>query len=331
MQSLPGPTYAGLPAGLSDTPFTTATALEAGLDRYRLADLVHRGQLRRPMRGVYVPHHLEDGLELRVACLRLVLPPGYVVTDRTAGWLWGVPMILAPGDHLAPPKVSAYGRRPGVRLRNSLSQSGERRLAARDVCELGGVAVTSPLRTACDLGRLLHRDQAIGALDALMRFDGFELGELLDEVTRFKRYRGVVQLRSLAPLADARAQSPQESLLRLRWHDCGLPWPECQIEVPAPHGSYFIDVGLPELLFGAEYDGADFHGETTREGDESRRDWLTTVHGWRLVVVRAENVRGPMQDGYAQLTRGFALARSGRVAYTRPETAPRAFRVPHCR
>jgi hypothetical protein len=210
-------------------------AAGAGLSRYVLAGLVSDGVLQHPMRGVYYGSQHADSLDLRVACLSLVMPPGFVVTDRSAGWLWGVPMILAPGDHRTPPRVSAFGT-PGRRMRNSLADSGERRLARRDVQTVKGLTVTTPLRTACDLGRLLHRDQALGAIDALLAHGTFDLDQLLMEVSRFKRYRGVVQLRQLAPLADARAQSPQESILRLRWYDCGLPPPECQVEVPAPEG-----------------------------------------------------------------------------------------------
>ncbi len=300
-----------LPAELRDGPFTTDMAADAGVGRYALAGLVSDGTLQRPMRGVYYGSHHADSLDLRVACLRLVLPAGFVVTDRSAGWLWGVPMILAPGDHRTPPRVSAYGA-PGNRMRNSLTDSGERRLEDRDVQTVGGLPVTTPLRTACDLGRLLHRDQAVGALDALLRHGRFDLGELLVEVSRFKRYRGVVQLRQLAPIADAGAQSPQESILRLRWYDCGLPPPECQVEVPAPGGgSYFVDVGLPDLKFGAEYDGAEFHDEDTRPHDDSRRSWLTSRQGWSLVVVRAANIHGREQDVHARLRHGHqaALAR----------------------
>ena len=99
---------------------------------------------------------------------------------------------------------------------------------------LEGLRVTTPLRTACDLGRLLHRDQALAALDSLAALDAFTLAELSLATLRFPRYRGVRQLRVLVPLVDARAQSPGESILRLRWLDAGLPRPECQVAVPAP-------------------------------------------------------------------------------------------------
>ena len=82
-----------------------------------------------------------------------------------------------------------------------------------------GVVTTTLLRTALDLGRLAHRDLAIGALDALLRHGEFSSEELLDGVARFRGQRGVVQLRALAPLTAPRAESPGESVLRLRWLD----------------------------------------------------------------------------------------------------------------
>lgn len=298
---------APLPQALRAAPFTTAMARDAGLDRYQLGALVLAGALAHPMRGVFCSPLLPDSLDLRIACLRLVLPSGFVVTDRSAGWLWGAPMILAPGEHLTTPAVSAYGP-PGRRLRNGLARSGERGLAPGDITEIGGLAVTTAKRTACDLGRLLHRDQALGALDALLGLGSFGVEELVQETRRFRGYRGAVQLRALAPLADARSQSPQESLLRLRWYDCGLPRPECQVEVPAPDGgSFFIDIGLPEEKLGAEYDGALFHGAESSDHDERRRAWLARPGQWLLVVARAEHVHGPRQDISVRLTTAYRL------------------------
>lgn len=298
---------AAVPPALLKAPFTTAMAAEAGLTRYQLHDLVVTGLLRHPMRGIYVPAGLPDTLESRVACLRLTIPAGFVVTDRTAGWLWGAPMILAPGDHLVTPRVSAYGT-PGRRLRNDLCHSGERTLARRDVHELDGLVVTTPLRTACDLGRLLHRDQALGALDALVRSGGLTVEELCVEAARFRGYRGVRQLRTLAPIVDGRAQSPGESVLRLRWYDTGLPRPECQVEVEAPDGGVFaVDLGLPEEKFGAEYDGAAYHGDDRRGHDDSRRAWITRPGQWLLVVARSDDVHGRQQTIHARLAEGYRL------------------------
>jgi len=291
-------------------PFTWAQAHAAGVGAGLLRRAVRVGVLRHPLRSVYHHGALPDSLALRAQCLRLVVPQDAVVTDRTAGWLHGVPMILAPRDHETPPPLQVFCP-PGNRLRNALTQSGERRLLSRDVTELEGLRVTTPLRTACDLGRLLHVDQALAALDALLRSDLVTREQISAELGRFKGYRGVVQLRELTPMADGRAQSPGESILRRRWLACGIPSPELQHQVAGPHGPYYLDLALPELRLAAEYDGAEFHDEQHRAHDEARRTWVREVLGWILVAVRGEHVTGTEQPVYGMLTRAHqaALAR----------------------
>lgn len=275
-----------------DRPFTTAEAHAAGVSRRQLDAWVAHDVLRHPIRGVFHARQLTDSLDLRLAVLRTVVPEHCVVTDRTAGWLWGADMALAPGDHLVVPRAHVFCP-PGLRLRNGLAWSGERRLRATDVVVLSGLRVTTPLRTACDLGRLLTRDRAFAAMDAMAGLGAFSVAELGQEVERFKGYRGVCQLRGLPPFVDPGAQSPPESILRLRWLDVGLPRPVCQVPVRSPYGTtWWVDLGLPERRFGAEYDGAEFHGDDRREHDERRRAWLAEGEGWDIVVVRRENLFG---------------------------------------
>ena len=297
-----------------DAPFTSRMAGACGIHPAELSRLVQLGLLRRLLVGVYVAAQVSDSLDLRVAALRLVVPPGAVVTDRTAGWLHGAQRILAPGDHLVVPKVSVFHRGRGCRLRAELLASGQRMMPDEDIVEMDGLLVTTPLRTACDLGRLLRRDQAFAALDAMLALGVFDKLQLVDAASGYRGYRWVRQLRALAPLADARAQSPEESILRLRWLDCGtLPPPELQLPVPAPAsvpgGLYFVDVGCDELRFGAEYDGEEFHGPEQQEHDATRREWITDHEGWILRVVRKQNVHGPGSDVERVLLAGVAEAR----------------------
>ena len=261
-----------------------------------LRALVEARLLVHAVRGVYVPANLEDNLRLRVTVLKLVTPPHAVVTDRTAAWLWQAKRVLAPGAHLEVPPVHMFCP-PGLRLRNKLVASGERELSPTDIDVLDGLRVTTPLRTACDVGRLLHRDQALGVMDALAALGRFTVAELVTEASRFKGFRGVVQLRYLAPLVDRESGSPGESTLRLRWLEIPLPRPTCQVEVPSPTGgSYFIDVGLRERKLGAEYFGEEFHDEDEEEHDEARLRWLRDELGWVIVVVRKHHVYGRDQD-----------------------------------
>jgi hypothetical protein len=255
---------------------------------------------------VYYSAALQETLDLRLRILRLVVPQACVVTDRTAGWLWGANMILAPNDHLTVPRVHVFCP-PGHRLRNGLTNSGERRFRQEDVVELDGVRLTTPLRTACDLGRLLHRDQALAAMDSLARLGEFSPAQLLVATARYKRYRGIVQLRALAPYVDPGAESPPESILRLRWLDAGLPRPECQVSVPSPQGDgWRLDVGLRKKRFAAEYDGDAFHTEADRPYDNWRRGWLAEHEGWTIVVARKANLFGRDQDVEQLLRAGAA-------------------------
>ena len=291
-------------------PFTTRTAIGHGLSANRLAELCAAHLLVRPLRGCFHAAHLDDTLELRVRCLRLVVPEQCVVTDRTAGWLHGASMILAPGDHLVVPKVAVF-HSPGNRLRNDFSASGERRLTTRDVQMIGGLRVTTPLRTACDLGRLLHVDSAMAALDSMLRLGAFDLDELLAETGRFPGYRGVRQLRALVPLADAGSESFGESVLRLRWHQCGVPdSPSTQVEVFGERGELVarLDLAVPAWRYAAEYDGAEFHGSDHEEHDRRRREKLRNL-GWIVDVFRREDVFGPKQNAGDRLREGAGRAK----------------------
>ena len=99
----------------TDRPFSYREARAEGVTDRQLAAALGAGHLVSPLRGIFHAAHLPDGLDLRIACLRLVVPDDAVITDRTAGWLHGASMILAPNDHLDVPPVSMY-RSPGYRL-----------------------------------------------------------------------------------------------------------------------------------------------------------------------------------------------------------------------
>jgi hypothetical protein len=297
-----------LPLG---SPFSCHQAAAAGISRHALSELVVSGLVRRLLRGVYVPAQTSDSLELRTKALALVVPADAILVDWTACWLWTG--VLAPGEHLDVPEVSLFRPAGAGRLRNRLCRSGERSFLPGDIAEVGGLHVSTPLRTAWDLARFFHRDIALGGMDALLRLGSFDLDDLVGGVDRFRRQRGVVQLRALAPLADGRSESPAESTLRLRWHDlASLPQPQPQVPVVDASGRELarVDLGIDELRFGVEYDGQEFHSrEKDRSHDTQRRDWLEREYGWLIKAVRRENVYGPTRDIERIIREGIVEAR----------------------
>lgn len=295
-----------------DRPFTGTEATAAGVNRHTLARLVKEQLVRRVLRGVYAAAQLPDGIPVRAQALALVTPPDAAVTDWTACWLHTG--VLAPGDHLHVPPVSIFRAAGRGRIRNDLCRSGERSFSPGDLTTIGGVAVTTPLRTAYDLGRTRSRDWAMAGLDALVRLNSFSRAELLAGIERFRGHRGVVQLRDLAPRADGRAESPGESVLRLRWTDLAtLPQPEPQVPILLPNGHelYRIDLGVRDLRFGVEYDGEEHHTSADdREHDRVRRLDLERRFGWRVVPVTKANVFGAHRDIEQILHEGIREARS---------------------
>jgi hypothetical protein len=309
-----------------DLPFTAAIAATLGVSHAQLRRLVARGLVRRVCRGVYAVTQAPDDLAFRARALGLVVSPSAVVTDRTAAWLHGVD-ILPRSALTIPPPVSVF-QRPGTRSRRDGVASGERMLLPRDVVEVGGLAVTSPLRTALDLGRLLWRFDALGALDQFLRI-GVAADELLAEVERFKGFRGVVQLRFLASLADPRAESLAESALRLHWYDAGLPKPEPQWWVFDERGIalFRLDLALPEVLFAAEYDGTDFHSsDSDRAHDHGRRSWLADCRCWLIEVFVNDDLYRLHADPARRLQAGLQQAKAtlaSRTSYPTLRPAPR--------
>lgn len=295
-----------------DRPFTYRTAQrEAGLDSNDLCWLVRNGFLVRPVKGVYVAAQVPDSIDLRCACLRLVVPPDAVICDRHAGWVQGAEMVLAPGEHLALAPIRIFLPAGRGRLRNGLADSGERTFRADDVAEINGLRVTTPIRTAWDLGRDRWPERSLAAMDQLLRLGVFSREELVAGVERFRGMRWVRVLRVMAPLTDGRAESPPESVLRLRWIEA-LSFAPCpQFEVW--EGGDFLarlDLANDELRYGAEYDGAEWHSSVEqRDHDRARRALCAQRAGWLITPFVKENLFGPHQNAEHLLRQGVADAR----------------------
>lgn len=282
--------------------FTRRQALGAGITRHQLQTAVDEQSLRRLFLDVYVPADLTETLALRAAALALVVKPHQVVADRTAAWLHGVDVYgLTDKEVLPPIEVCALRDHPVLRLAGTDGRT--RDLDERDITMIGDVRVTTPLRTAMDLGCCLGKHRALGALDQFMRVHGLTHGDFLVALPRYRGRRGVVQLRQLIPLADNRAESMRESWVRLDIHLAGLPKPELQHKIfERGVEIYRLDHAYPAHRVAVEYDGEEFHRRTQeqRDNDETRREWLR-ANGWTVIVVDKDGLRDPAERWLAEL------------------------------
>jgi hypothetical protein len=249
------------------------------------AGVVTRHELARwytPLfRGVYVPKGEQLSLRDRAIGAWLATGRKGTVAGLAAAALHGAPWI----DADSPIEVSGVHHRPqpGLVIRREA-------LADDEIVRRSGLPVTSRIRTAFDLGRLLNRAEALARLDALMwnqRFDVAEVSKLID---RQPRARGVGQLQDLLPLIDGGAASPRESRIRLWLLDCGFPRPETQI--PVLEGSRpvaFLDMGWEKYGVAVEYDGDHHRKSRAQYVKDIERLRMLEAKGWIVIRVIAED------------------------------------------
>lgn len=283
---------------LPHTPFTFDQALDLGFTPRRLRDAVSDGTLRRVLKGVYADAALPDDTLLRARAAALVLPVDAVVSDRSAAWLHGVDAFEASA-HLGVPRLEVVSAPESTRVRRAETLGGRRDLRPDDVMRVKGVPVTTPLRTACDLGRLRGRSAAFGVLCMLARSCGVTREAITAELSRYRGMRGVTQLRALAPLVTPKCESPAEAWTLLAIVDAGLPVPEAQVWIELPgFGRARVDLAYRLARVAVEYDGEEHHSsDEDRAHDEARRDALHDA-GWTVVVVRRGDFTGPALDGW---------------------------------
>ena len=273
-----------------DQPFTTAQSVAAGVPDHVLRQSLATGEVRRVLRGVYVLGALPDTPLLRARAARLVISRHSVLCDRTAAWIHGCEVFEYRELDLVPPLESFVLRGKDPTDRPECA-GGTRDLQPVDWIEIGGVRVTTPLRTAVDLACKLPRRQAVAAIDALMRLHGFTVEEMVDLLrARFRRRRGVCQAREIVPIADPRAESQAESWVRVTMHDRGLPPPVLQHWVLVDGvPTYRLDLAYPHARVAVEYNGEEFHtSPEDREADRVRLEWLR-AHGWIVIVLTKDD------------------------------------------
>jgi hypothetical protein len=260
------------------TPFIGPEALAAG----RLT----RGQLRwrhTPVQPrVYLPKDAPRTLEVNTVAAWLWTGRRAIIAGRAAAALHGAQWV---DDDTPVELIVKHGRRrPGVVIRDE-------RIMPDEICRIGDLSVTTPLRTALDLARFLPRDTAVAHLDALGAATGVDAGQVLELAARYPGLRGIRSARTALDLMDAGAQSPRETWLRLLLIDQGYPRPRTQIRVSDGFSEAFIDMGYEQPKIGLDYDGKHHAADRPRYVHDIGRSELIERQGWLDIHVVAEHSR----------------------------------------
>ena len=114
-----------------------------------------------------------------------------------------------------------------------------------------GMRVTTPVRTAFDVGRCQRGDDAIVLLDALLSATRLGPATVADFAATKRGQRGVRRLLAALELVDAGAESPQETKVRLVLVRGGFP----PLQTQLPDLGYRLDMGWRKWKVAVEYDG----------------------------------------------------------------------------
>lgn len=262
-----------------DWPFLGTEAVASGaVNRYQLA--THYDQL---FRNVYVPKGAEP-----------------TPVDKAVGaWLWSGRLATAAGlsaaalhgtkwiDPELPAELNRCSRfrTPGIVMHSDS-------LADSEVGVVNGIPVTTPARTAYDLGRQRGMTTAVIRLDALMQATGLKPGQIAAVADRHRGARGIVALREAIDLCEPGAESPQETRTRLVLTAANLRPTHTQIEVYDEYEFVArIDMGYPEWKVGVEYDGAQHWTDPDVRNRDIERLAKLEALGWRIIRVNADMLR----------------------------------------
>lgn len=280
--------------------------------------VVTRYELQRWYRPIFRNVHAPKELELQLH-------------DRTVGaWLWsgrqGVIAGLAAAalhgsawiaDNVDIELIHKYPRSP-----TGIITRGER-IDPDEWQEVDGLPVTTPARTAYDLGRFQTEFNALARLDALMRARPYSTEDVMVLAKRYKGARGVAQLKGILPFVDSGAESPKESWWRKLVMDCGFPQPTTQITVVDEDGMFVrrLDLGWENYKVALEYDGEQHQSDRDQYLKDRRVMPALRRLNWHVVgivkeddpvaklqalneAMRARGWRGHIQiPGYAYLRR----------------------------
>ena len=224
------------------------------------------------------------------------------LTKARAAWLWsgcdstltGLSAAAVLGTKWLDPSEPAELCRPNRHVPAGITVRSHE-LSARETIICNGIRITTPERTAFDIGRFSSANRAIPILDALANATNFKVADVEALAADKPGSRGVRRLRSALKLVDGGAESPQESRVRLLLVGAGLPRPETQIEFTDEFGvaRIRVDMGWREWRVAVEYDGVQHWSDRYQRSWDIDRIALLEAMGWSVVRVSAEMLTRP--------------------------------------
>ncbi|MEJ1113306.1 hypothetical protein WBN73_04435 [Paenarthrobacter sp. CCNWLY172] len=287
-----------LPSEIDPDGFLVRDAYAAGVPRGRLQS----AGLVTPSRGIRLNRSDSPNVAL-LARLHTAITPRCAVSHVTAALLWSIPLPIYLEEEGNNGVIHVTRRHEIGRVKRRGVVGHRAPLLARDVRVVNGVQLTSPEWTWMDLARHIGRSSLVAAGDFLLaRENPLSSIEAIQEVIdRRPKVKGIRMAREILPLLRVGVDSPQESRLRLKIVDAGLPEPAVTQPISDEHGRYIStpDLQYKEYKIAMEYEGDHHRSDPVQWGKDIERDDRLRAMGW--IVLRFSDVQ--MKGGWANAER----------------------------
>ena len=283
------PARVPLPEHLTRTPFSLKAGVAAGLGRKRLLG----PDLQRPFRGVRAS---EAGSTVESLCraFQTRMPPHAFFCSVTAAALMGVPLPL---EYEQSRRLHVSVSAPHRALTARGIVGSKRDVRDGDIRDWRGLPISAPEQLWCELAALLSLPDLVAAGDYLIhwRLPATTLEELRAAVHRHSGKRGNSRLREALTLLDDRAESPQESRLRVILQKARLKGLVSNLPIRTRTGSnYRADFAFPKEKVILEYQ-SDYHREPERYRKDMTRRSRLEADGWVVMLLNADDLRNPIE------------------------------------
>ena len=189
---------------------------------------------------------------------------GVVASHASAAVLWGLPVR---NSDLTTVHLSPVADRRGKPKAGTGHHIHTCEVGPTDIRIVSGLATTDALRTVLDCARVMDLDWGVVIADASLHRGLVGIDELVTAARGVRRTHGAARARSLPSRCSRAAESPGESLLRLRLLRMDLV-PEEQVPMPWVEGNPRVDFLIGRLVI--EFDG---RSKYELDGDPARAHW----------------------------------------------------------
>jgi predicted transcriptional regulator of viral defense system len=269
--------------------FTTAQAVEVGLDSGVISRRLAASRYERRWPGVYAVAGAPDGHQARYLAALLLLGGDAALSHTTAASVHGLEHRLADDVIHLTVRQRTFTPRTPLRVHRSVA------FTADDVVRVDGLRVTSVTWTLTDLVQLVDDERLRRLVSAAVRegqTDAERLRALLDRRRQLPgRARLVRIVDELSPLEDVTRGELESLFLRVMTR-AGLPPDAMNHPIRDVGGrrreldAVYLEVRLP-----VELDSRAYHGTLLDWHDDLRRENAIKLAGWR----------DPLRFSYADL------------------------------